>query len=78
MRRFRFLLVLFVAAITVLPRLALGAPPPRPKLVLAIVIDQFRYDYLLPAFAPITIRGLRACWSTGPCLPTRIICTRPQ
>ncbi len=25
---------------------ALGAAPPKPKLVLAIVIDQFRYDYL--------------------------------
>ncbi len=24
-----------------------AAPPPKPKLVLAIVIDQFRYDYLL-------------------------------
>ena len=24
-----------------------AAPPKRPKLVLAIVIDQFRYDYLL-------------------------------
>ncbi|HEY6391379.1 MAG TPA: alkaline phosphatase family protein, partial [Bryobacteraceae bacterium] len=24
-----------------------GAPPKRPKLVLAIVVDQFRYDYLL-------------------------------
>src|ERR1700723_1352840 len=23
-----------------------NAPPPKPKLVLAIVIDQFRYDYL--------------------------------
>jgi len=43
MRRFRTLLLLCVACVTALP----GAPPPKPKLVLAIVIDQFRYDYLL-------------------------------
>ena len=43
MRRLRILLALFLASVT----LALPAPPPKPKLVLAIVIDQFRYDYLL-------------------------------
>jgi predicted AlkP superfamily pyrophosphatase or phosphodiesterase len=43
MRRLPPLLALFLASVTV----ALPAPPPKPKLVLAIVIDQFRYDYLL-------------------------------
>ena len=38
----RRLLVCFLACVT-----ALLAAPPKPKLVLAIVIDQFRYDYLL-------------------------------
>ena len=40
----RLLLSFFAAAAT------FAAPPehaPKPKLVLAIVIDQFRYDYLL-------------------------------
>src|ERR1039458_7971613 len=39
------LLVTFLAAAAILP----AAPP---KLVLAIVIDQFRYDYLLRIFFP--------------------------
>jgi len=43
MRRFRTLLALVLVSVT----LAFPAPPPKPKLVLAIVIDQFRYDYLL-------------------------------
>ena len=43
MRRFRTLQALFFISVTA----ALPAPPPKPKLVLAIVIDQFRYDYLL-------------------------------
>ena len=43
MRRFRTLLTLLLISVTV----ALPAPPVKPKLVLAIVIDQFRYDYLL-------------------------------
>ena len=43
MRRLRTLLALLLVSVT----LALPAPPPKPKLVLAIVIDQFRYDYLL-------------------------------
>ena len=47
MRRLRSTLLFFLAGIPVLPHLALGAPAPKPKLVLAIVIDQFRYDYLL-------------------------------
>src|SRR5271168_1229046 len=43
MRRLRTLLALLLVSVT----FALPAPPPKPKLVLAIVIDQFRYDYLL-------------------------------
>ncbi len=38
----RRLIVLLLATVT-----ALLAAPPKPKLVVAIVIDQFRYDYLL-------------------------------
>ena len=30
-----------------LPQFGPAAPPPRPKLILAIVVDQFRYDYLV-------------------------------
>jgi predicted AlkP superfamily pyrophosphatase or phosphodiesterase len=37
------ILALFVLALSVMA----AAPPKRPKLVLAIIIDQFRYDYLL-------------------------------
>ena len=47
MRRLRSTLIFFLAAIPVVPDVASGAPAPKPKLVLAIVIDQFRYDYLL-------------------------------
>src|SRR4051812_41827023 len=36
-------LALFAASLAILA----AAAPPQPKLVLAIVIDQFRYDYLL-------------------------------
>ncbi|HWZ30130.1 MAG TPA: alkaline phosphatase family protein [Bryobacteraceae bacterium] len=43
MRRFQTLLALCFVSITAL----LAAPLPKPKLVLAIVIDQYRYDYLL-------------------------------
>src|SRR5579864_6690422 len=43
MRRFRALFVICFVSVTAL----LAAPPPKPKLVLAIVIYQFRYDYLL-------------------------------
>ena len=39
----RRLLAVFCISVTILP----AAAPPKPKLVLAIVIDQFRYDYLL-------------------------------
>ncbi len=38
----RRLIIVFLASVTVLL-----AAPPKPKLVVAIVIDQFRYDYLL-------------------------------
>src|SRR5580704_7894223 len=41
-KRLSRMLVFFLAAAAIL----IAAPPP-PKLVLAIVIDQFRYDYLL-------------------------------
>src|SRR4051812_8208837 len=43
------LLLVFLAAILCASpqqRSRPGAPPARPKLVLAIVVDQFRYDYL--------------------------------
>jgi arylsulfatase A-like enzyme len=43
MKRLRAAFTICVVSITAL----LAAPPPKPKLVLAIVIDQFRYDYLL-------------------------------
>ena len=43
MKRFGILLALCAASLTALT----AAPPPKPKLVVAIVIDQFRYDYLL-------------------------------
>lgn len=43
MRRLRTILALGFISVTIL----LAAPPPKPKLVLAIAIDQFRYDYLL-------------------------------
>ena len=43
MRRIHSILVFSLVTIG----LAGAAPPPKPKLVLAIVIDQFRYDYLL-------------------------------
>jgi predicted AlkP superfamily pyrophosphatase or phosphodiesterase len=43
MRSLRSLLVFSLTTITGL----FAAPAPKPKLVLAIVIDQFRYDYLL-------------------------------
>ena len=43
MRRLQCVFLATLATVTVL----LAAPAPRPKLVLAIVIDQFRYDYLL-------------------------------
>jgi predicted AlkP superfamily pyrophosphatase or phosphodiesterase len=42
MSRIRNFFVLLFASIA-----AVAAAPPKPKLVLAIVIDQFRYDYLL-------------------------------
>jgi predicted AlkP superfamily pyrophosphatase or phosphodiesterase len=42
MSRIRIAFAALLATITI----ALAAPRPRPKLVLAIVIDQFRYDYL--------------------------------
>src|SRR5260370_39962450 len=42
MRRRIFRAVCFLVSIALL-----GAEPPKPKLLLAIVIDQFRYDYLL-------------------------------
>ena len=38
----RILFALFIAITSVV-----AAPPPKPKIVVAIVIDQFRYDYLL-------------------------------
>ncbi len=40
----RIVLGLLVAIATLF---AANEPPKRPRLVLAIVIDQFRYDYLL-------------------------------
>ncbi|MBZ5600942.1 MAG: alkaline phosphatase family protein [Acidobacteriia bacterium] len=43
MKRLVLVVSLCVASVTAL----FSAPPPKPKLVLAIVIDQFRYDYLL-------------------------------
>ncbi len=43
MRRIKLYLSLCIVSITAL----FGAAPAKPKLVLAIVIDQFRYDYLL-------------------------------
>ena len=42
MRRSRLLTLLFVT-VAILPALAQS---PKPKLVLTIVVDQFRYDYL--------------------------------
>ena len=68
------LLTLLLISVTVAPYS--GAPPLKPKLVLAIVIDQFRYDYLL-RFRADYIRASRACWITARCSPTPIICTRP-
>src|SRR5438105_3617339 len=43
MRRLQTYLTLCIVSVTAL----LAAAPSRPKLVLAVVIDQFRYDYLL-------------------------------
>jgi predicted AlkP superfamily pyrophosphatase or phosphodiesterase len=43
MKRFSQMLPLLLATLTVLE----AAPPSKPKLVVAIMIDQFRYDYLL-------------------------------
>jgi predicted AlkP superfamily pyrophosphatase or phosphodiesterase len=43
MKRIFRILPLLLAALTVLE----AVPPPKPKLVVAIMIDQFRYDYLL-------------------------------
>ncbi len=43
MKRFARSVLVFLASIC----LALAASPAKPKLVLAIVVDQFRYDYLL-------------------------------
>ena len=43
MKRLRAFLLVCFCSITAI----LAAPPPKPKLVLAIVIDQFRYDYLI-------------------------------
>src|ERR1700675_4137499 len=44
-RAIRTLVLTAVTVTVILP--APPAPPKKPKLVLAIVIDQFRYDYLL-------------------------------
>jgi predicted AlkP superfamily pyrophosphatase or phosphodiesterase len=43
MKRIALLLAICVASVTSV----WSAAPPKPKLVLAVVIDQFRYDYLL-------------------------------
>lgn len=45
MKQFLKVLVVLVAAWTALP--AASAPSKKPKLVLSVVIDQFRYDYLV-------------------------------
>jgi len=45
MRR-RFLALFLVLCLSSLSLWAQAQPPPEPKLVLAIVVDQFRYDYL--------------------------------
>src|SRR5579872_461750 len=43
MRRLRTIFAICFVSVTAIP----AAQPPKPKLVLAVVIDQFRYDYLL-------------------------------
>jgi hypothetical protein len=51
-------------------------PPKKPLLVLAIVVDQFRFDY------PLHFRGDYhaglACWRPVPSFPTRSTCTPPR
>ena len=44
--------------------LAASAPPKKPKLILMVVVDQFRYDYLLRFQSDYT-GGLKRMWTEG-------------
>ena len=44
--------------------LTAAAPPRKPKLILAVVVDQFRYDYLLRFNGDYTA-GLKRMWTEG-------------
>jgi len=60
----RRVLIGVISVCAALPAAAQKAPPKRPKLVVAIVVDQFRYDYLNRFRADYT-GGIKRMLDTG-------------